>query len=97
MTRGFGNPASLACGAARTREGKNALMESLASTATVIVTILLVGIALAGLVHNGQMRLESRLTAVEGRLVTVEKETARIGGLLEGFGLAGRTMPPESG
>ena len=63
-------------------------MESLASTVSVIVTILLVGIALAGLVRSGQ-------TQVESRLVTVEKETARIGGLLKGLGLAGRTKPPE--
>ena len=82
-------------------------MENLIPTISVIVTILLVGLALAGLMRNGQMRLESRLTAVEGRLesrlgavegrlVAVEKETARIGGLLKGLGLAGRTKPPES-
>ena len=64
-------------------------MENLVPTVSVIVTILLVGLALAGLMHNGQMRLESRLLAVE-------KETARIGGLLEGLGLVGRTKPPES-
>ena len=63
-------------------------MENLVPTVSVIVTILLVGLALAGLMHNGQMRLESRLLAVE-------KETARIGGLL-GLGLVGRTKPPES-
>ena len=72
-------------------------MESLVPTISVIVTILLVGLALAGLMRNGLVRLESRLGAVEGRLVAVEKETARIGGLLEGLGLAGRTKPPESG
>ena len=72
-------------------------MQNLVPTISVIVTILLVGLALAGLIRNGQMRLESRLTAVEGRIVTVEKETARIGGLLEGLGLVGRTKPPESG
>ena len=63
-------------------------MENLAPTISVIVTILLVGIALASLICNGQTRLESRLVAVE-------KETARIGRLLEGLGLAGRTTPPE--
>ena len=72
-------------------------MENLVPTISVIVTILLVGLALAGLMRNGLIRLESRLTAVEGWLVTVEKETARIGGLLEGLGLVGRTKPPESG
>ena len=65
-------------------------MQNLVPTISVIVTILLVGLALAGLIRNGQMRLESRLLAVE-------KETARIGGLLEGLGLAGRAKPPESG
>ena len=85
-------------------------MNNLVPTISVIVTILLVGIALAGVMHNGQMRLESRLTAVEGRLesrltavegrlesrlLAVEKETARLGGLLEGLGLVGRTKPPE--
>ena len=75
-------------------------MENLVPTISVIVTILLVGLALAGLMRNGLIRLESRLTAVEGRLesrlLAVEKETARIGGLLEGLGLVGRTKPPES-
>ena len=75
-------------------------MENLVPTISVIVTTLLVGIALAGLMRNGLIRLESRLTAVEGRLesrlLAVEKETARIGGLLEGLGLAGRTKPLES-
>ena len=76
-------------------------MNHLVPTISVIVTILLVGIALAGVMHNGQMRLESRLTAVEGRLesrlLAVEKETARLGGLLEGLGLVGHTKPPEGG
>ena len=74
-------------------------MENLVPTVSVIVTILLAGLALAGLMRNGLIRLESRLTAVEGRLesrlLAVEKETARIGGLLKGLGLAGRTTPPE--
>ena len=65
-------------------------MENLAPTISVIVTILLVGLALASLIRNGQTRLENRLVAVE-------KETARIGGLLEGLGLSGRTHPPEGG
>ena len=63
-------------------------MENLVPTVSVIVTILLVGLALAGSMRNGLVRLESRLGAVE-------KETARIGGLLKGLGLAGRTTPPE--
>ena len=70
-------------------------MENLIPTLSVIVTILLVGLALAGLMRNGQTRLESRLVAVESRLVAVEKETARLGGLLEGLGLVGRTKAPD--
>ena len=70
-------------------------MENFIPTASVIATILLVGIALASLMHNGQTRLESRLVAVENRLLEVEKETARVGGLLEGLGLVGRTNPPK--
>ena len=69
---------------------ENALMEHLIPTISVIATILLVGLGLASLIRNGQTRLENRLLAVE-------KETARIGGLLEGLGLTGRTKPPEGG
>ena len=72
-------------------------MESFIPTVSVIVTILLVGLALASLMRNGQTRIENRLVAVENRLLAVEKETARIGGLLQGLGLAGRTKPPEGG
>ena len=70
-------------------------MENFIPTVSVIVTILLVGLALAGLIRNSQVRLENRLVAVESRLLEVEKETARVGGLLEGLGLVGRTQPPE--
>ena len=70
-------------------------MENFIPTASVIATTLLVGIALASLMHNGQTRLENRLVAVENRLLEVEKETARVGGLLEGLGLVGRTNPPR--
>ena len=66
----------------------NALMESLVPTISVIVTILLVGLALGTLILNGQTRLERRLVAVE-------KETARLGGLLEGLGLVGRATTPD--
>ena len=65
-------------------------LENFVPTISVIVTILLVGLALASLMYRGQTRLENRLVAVETRLVAVEKETARIGGLLEGLGLVGR-------
>ena len=72
----------------------NALMENLVPTVSVIVTILLVGLALASLMRSGLARLEGRLVAVENRLVAVEKETARLGGLLEGLGLVGRAKAP---
>ena len=74
-------------------------MESFIPTVSVIVTILLVGLALAGLIRNSQIRLENRiekrLTAVESRLLELEKAMARIGGLLQGLGLAGRANPTE--
>ena len=49
----------------------------------VILAIVGVGVALAGLIVTTWGRLSARLTAVE-------KETARMAGLLEGLGLTGR-------
>ena len=76
-------------------------MENFIPTISVIVTILLVGLALASLIHSSQIRLENRiekrLGAVENRLLELEKAVARITGLLEGLGLVGRTKPPEEG
>ena len=66
----------------------NALIANFIPTISVIVTILLVGLALGSLVVRGQARLENRLAAVE-------KETARIGDLLDGPGLIGRTKTPD--
>ena len=63
-------------------------MENLIPTISVIATILLAGLTLGTLILNGQTRLENRLVAVE-------KETARIGVLLEGLGLTGRTKTPD--
>ena len=78
-------------------------MQDFIPTISVIVTILLVGLALASLIRNGQTHLENRLVAVENRLLgvenrllEVEKETARVGGLLKGLGLVGRIKPPEA-
>ena len=71
-------------------------MENFVPTISVIATILLVGFALAALIRSSQARFEDRLVAVESRLVSIEKETARLGGLLEGLGLVGRTRPPDS-
>ena len=68
----------------------NALIANFIPTISVTVTILLVGLALGTLILNGQTRLERRLVAVE-------KETARLGGLIEGLGLAGRTKAPDPG
>ena len=42
------------------------------------------------------LRLSGRIERVEARLDAVEKETARIGGLLEDLGLTGRMQPGES-
>lgn len=71
-------------------------MASLLPTISVIATTLLVGLALATLILNGQSRLERRLMALENRLVAVGKEIARIGGLLEGLGFDGRAKAPDS-
>ena len=52
-------------------------------TIAVIVSVVLVGLSLAGLILTVTGRLSTRLTAVE-------KETARMAGLLEGLGISGR-------
>ena len=45
-------------------------------------------IALAGLILRQGSRIGKRFEQIEERLTSVEKETSRIGGLLEGFGLS---------
>ena len=57
-----------------------------------LIAILAGWISLAGLM----LRLGGRIDRVEARLAAVEKETARIGGLLEGLGLTGRAQTTES-
>ena len=57
-----------------------------------LIAILAGWISLAGLV----LRLSGNIARVEARLAAVEKETARMGGLLEGLGLTGRTQATES-
>ena len=59
---------------------------------TILIAICAGWISLAGLV----LRLGGRIDRVETRLAAVEKETARIGGLLEGLGLTGRVQATES-
>lgn len=56
-----------------------------------LIAILAGWISVAGLV----LRLSGRIDRVETRLAAVEKETARIGGLLEGLGLPGRMAKTE--
>lgn len=63
-------------------------MES--DTTAIIFSVIGVGVVLAGLILTVTGRLSTRLTAVE-------KETARLAGLLEGLGLVGRTTPRASG
>ena len=58
---------------------------------TILIAILAGWISVAGLV----LRLGGRIDRMEIRLAAVEKETARIGGLLEGLGLTGRLPAPE--
>ena len=64
------------------------------STIAIIVSVVAVGttvgIGLATLILTSSGRLAARLTAVDVRLTAVEKETARLSGLLEGLGLTGR-------
>ena len=57
-----------------------------------LIAILAGWVSLAGLV----LRLGGRIDRVETRLAAVEKETARIGELLEGLGLTGRAQATES-
>jgi len=57
----------------------------------ILIAILAGWVSLAGLV----LRLGGRIDRLEARLAAVEKETARIGGLLEGLGLTGRMQPSE--
>ena len=59
---------------------------------TILIAILAGWVSLAGLV----LRLGGRIDRVESRLAAVEKETARIGGLLEGLGFTGRAQATES-
>ena len=56
----------------------------------IIFSVIGVGVVLAGLILTVIERLGIRLTAVE-------KETARLAGLLEGLGLVGRVAPGASG
>ncbi len=63
-------------------------MES--DTTAIIFSVIGVGVVLAGLILTVTGRLSTRLTAVE-------KETARLAGLLEGLGLVGRTTPRVPG
>ena len=53
-------------------------------------------VALAGLILRQGSRIDKRFEQIEERLTSVEKDTSRIGGLLEGLGLSGRmkSMPP---
>lgn len=64
------------------------------NTIAIIVSVVAVGatlgIGLATLILTSSGRLAERLTAVDKRLTAVEKETARLSGLLEGLGLTGR-------
>ena len=64
------------------------------------LAILSVGIALAGIIFasNGQLgdridRLENRIDRMDIRLAALERETARIIGLLEGRDITGLPLP----
>lgn len=55
----------------------------------IIGTVIGTGITLAGLIVASHWRLSMRLTAVE-------KENARLSGLLEGLGMSGQITPRSS-
>lgn len=59
-----------------------------------LIAIITAAIALAGLNLVTTGRLGARITVMESRLAGVEKETARLSGLLEGLGLTDR-LPPR--
>ena len=66
-----------------------------------LIAIIGTGIALGIFIHRSIKRIDDRLNTVDqslsARLIAVEKETSRIRGLLEGFGLTGRaTLPPPA-
>lgn len=56
----------------------------------IVSTVIGTGVTLAGLIVASHWRLSTRLTAVE-------KETARLSGLLEGLGMSGRVPPRAPG
>lgn len=71
-----------------------------------LIAIIGAAIALAGLnlmtterlgarIGSVEERLGARVTVVEERLAEVQKETARLSGLLEGLGVSGR-LPSDS-
>ena len=62
------------------------------------IAILAVGVSLAIFIWRMNSTLRADITALGTRLTAVEKETARLSGLLEGLGLSGRTPPsPATG
>ena len=54
-------------------------------------------VALAGLILRQGSRIDKRFEQIDERLTSVEKETSRISGLLEGLGLSGRMKSAPSG
>ena len=72
------------------------LMDS--NTSAIIMAVIAVGatvgIGLASLFVISIGRLGARMTGLETRVSSLEKEVARIVGLLEGLGLTGK-MPPN--
>ena len=63
---------------------------------TETIAILAVGVSLAIFMWRMNSTLRADITALGTRLTAVEKETARLGGLLEGLGLSGRLPPPPT-
>ena len=66
-----------------------------------IITLIVVGVAITGIILTGQRgmetRIEARLTAIESRLGVLERQQAKLEGLLEGLreAISGRVTPQQ--
>ncbi len=68
---------------------------------TEIITLIVVGVAITGIILAGQRGMETRievpLTAIESRLGVLERQQVKLEGLLVGLreAISGRVTPPQ--